>query len=113
MEFEAILVELGCEVAGPYGRFALAFEAARTMSLDGAVLDANLAGERSFSLAEQLQGRGVPFFFVTGLSRVIFPDSFTDCYVLTKPVRQADFAKLVRQLFLADHSTISARNSHS
>jgi DNA-binding response OmpR family regulator len=103
MEFEAMLADLGCEVVGPFGRVAAALEAASTMPLDGAVLDVSLAGHRSFPIAQRLQDRGVPFFFVTGLDHTAFPAAFTDCCVLTKPIRSNDFAKLVRQLFMGMH----------
>ena len=65
MALEGMLVDLGCVVIGPYARLAAALAAARSELLDGAVLDINLAGERSFPIAGQLRARQIPFFFLT------------------------------------------------
>ena len=97
MDFEAMLIELGCTVVGPCATVAAALEAARSEPLDGAVLDVNLAGERSFPIADQLRARQVPFFFVTGLSRAVLPPALQQVPPLAKPVRPRDFAAQVER----------------
>ena len=57
LEFESMLADLGCAVIGPFARVAPALHAARSEPLDGAVLDVNLAGERSFPIAHELLAR--------------------------------------------------------
>lgn len=98
MEFEGLLVDLGCVVVGPFGRVERALAASRTESLDGAVLDVNLGGDHSFPVAEQLVMRSIPFFFVTGLVISAFPASLRHAPVLAKPVEPKAFGELVRRL---------------
>jgi len=96
LAFEGMLADLGCTVVGPFSMVATALRAARDQPLDGAVLDVNLAGEQSFPVADLLQVRGVPFFFVTGYGSSVLPAAFQRVPSLIKPVRTKDFAALVR-----------------
>ncbi|RWB79060.1 MAG: response regulator [Mesorhizobium sp.] len=81
------LTGAGCTVVGPVPTVQQALEQADSVALDGAVLDVNLRGERSFPLAEHLARGGVPFIFLTGYdSATVFPDQFRDAQKLTKPV---------------------------
>lgn len=83
----------GCTVIGPVPTVQQALDQADSTALDGAVLDVNLRGDRSFPLAEQLASDGVPFIFLTGYDSVtVFPDQFRDAQKLTKPV---DYKMLV------------------
>ena len=100
MDFEGMLVDLGCAVVGPFARLAPALHAARSEPLDGAVLDINLAGERSFPIAYELLARQVPFFFLTGLTSDARPQRLQDVPSLTKPVRPQAFAELVQQFLV-------------
>ncbi|TIP53930.1 MAG: response regulator, partial [Mesorhizobium sp.] len=69
----------GCTVIGPVPTVQQALDQADSTALDGAVLDVNLRGDRSFPLAEQLARDGVPFIFLTGYDSVtVFPDQFRD-----------------------------------
>jgi hypothetical protein len=64
-----------------------AFDQIDGIALDGAVLDVNLDGERSFPIAELLAARGIPFLFLTGYdSTTVFPNEFRDRPRLSKPV---------------------------
>ncbi|AZO12066.1 MULTISPECIES: response regulator [unclassified Mesorhizobium] len=81
------LAAAGCAVIGPAPTNKQAFEKIEGVTLDGAVLDVNLRGERSFPLAEHLSACGVPFLFLTGYDSVtVFPDQFRDAPRLSKPV---------------------------
>ncbi|MGF6301189.1 MULTISPECIES: hypothetical protein [Paraburkholderia] len=64
----ALLAEAGTTVVGPIGwaEEALAFVEDEADTLDGAVLDVNLHGEKSYSIADALTRRHVRFVFVTG-----------------------------------------------
>ncbi len=73
-------------------------QAARTGRFDLAVLDVNLRGERSDGIAAVLVERGIPFLFSTGYGRVGVSDLYSDCPVLTKPVRFADLRAMVDRL---------------
>ncbi|OHV86495.1 response regulator [Mesorhizobium sp. ORS 3428] len=77
----------GCTVIGPEPSVEQALKSIDGVTLDGAVLDVNLRGERSFPIAEHLATRDVPFVFLTGYdSTTIFPDRFRDSPRLSKPV---------------------------
>ncbi|WP_245519462.1 MULTISPECIES: response regulator [unclassified Mesorhizobium] len=81
------LAEAGCTVVGPAPTVRQALDQIDGIALDGALLDVNLRGERSFPLAEHLARDGVPFIFLTGYdSATVFPDRFRDTPKLTKPV---------------------------
>jgi CheY-like chemotaxis protein len=68
MLLEDMLGDLGCEIVGPIMRLPEALKAAqdRTQAIDIAILDVNLAGERSFPVAEALEARGCLFVLSTG-----------------------------------------------
>jgi CheY-like chemotaxis protein len=67
MLMEDILMDFGCTVVGPAARLEDALKLAREEdTLDIALLDVNLAGKRSFPIADVLAERGVPFIFVSG-----------------------------------------------
>lgn len=95
---ETMLEDLGCEIIASVARMPRAFEAARTLSFDFAVLDVNVAGETSFDLARELLSRGVPFLFSTGYGLAGLPDDLTDRLVMSKPFTQVDLSAKLEQL---------------
>jgi CheY-like chemotaxis protein len=99
MYLETLLEELACTVLGPASSVAEALAIARQEPLNGAVLDINLRGEPSFPIAQELQVRPVPFFFVTGYSSAILPPPLQHVACLNKPVSPPAFAALVKSLF--------------
>jgi DNA-binding response OmpR family regulator len=58
--------EFGCEVVGSATAVHQAFEMARDLPIDFAVLDVNLGGKLVTPVAEVLAARGIPFIFATG-----------------------------------------------
>lgn len=66
MLIEDILTDFGCAVVGTASRLEDALKSAREEMMDIALLDVNLAGKRSFPVADILAERGVPFLFVSG-----------------------------------------------
>lgn len=57
---------------------------------DFAILDVSLGSENSFSIAQVLAERGVPFAFATGYDeRFAFPEPFRDVPMLLKPYTEA------------------------
>lgn len=50
-----------------------------------AVLDVNIRGERSYSIAFLLAERGVPFIFATGYGDAQHPDELRSIPTVTKP----------------------------
>jgi DNA-binding NarL/FixJ family response regulator len=85
MMVEDYLEEIGCEIMGTASRLEAALEKAGTLSLDVAVLDVNLAGKLSYSVAEVLYSRNIPYLFMTGYGMAGMPDSMRDATVVSKP----------------------------
>ncbi|MCG6116144.1 MAG: response regulator [Mesorhizobium sp.] len=54
-----------------------------------AILDLNLHGQASLSIAEKLQAEHVPFAFVTGYHREVLPERFSAVPLFEKPVPEA------------------------
>jgi CheY-like chemotaxis protein len=97
MALEDMLEEMGCivvDVAGTVSRgVALAGNAA--LSLDGAILDVNLGGEKVYPVAERLAARGVPFVFCTGYGLAGIASDFSHVPTLSKPYDQRQLHDLL------------------
>ena len=98
MNIEDMLLERGHEVAGIAGRLEPALALARDGAFDVAMLDVNLAGDRSFPVADLLIARGIPFLFATGYGLGGIDDKYRDRPVLQKPFRAAELAAAVEAL---------------
>jgi CheY-like chemotaxis protein len=85
MQLEDMLGELGHEVAASCARLDEAVATAQTVACDMAVLDINLAGQKSFPVAEALKSRGVPFLFATGYGGSVLPAALAGTQILHKP----------------------------
>jgi DNA-binding response OmpR family regulator len=73
---------LGYEVVGPVGYLDDALRIVATDTIDAAVLDIHLTG---FSVAAELNHRGVPFLFVTAADRGEVTSLFPRARVVHKP----------------------------
>ncbi len=85
MLMEDWLNELGCEVVGPARSLEDGLDLAGKAELDAAILDVNLGGQNSFSIANTLELRGIPFAFATGDSSIDQDSGFADPLLLSKP----------------------------
>jgi CheY-like chemotaxis protein len=74
-ELDRLLSDCGYDVVGPVGRLDDAMMLASGQALDGALLDIDLGGERSFGVASTLQRRSVPLAFISGYDPSIVPDA--------------------------------------
>jgi DNA-binding LytR/AlgR family response regulator len=81
------LSDVGGRVVGPFGRLE---DACRQIedgeTVDLAILDIDLVGERVFPVAELLRVKGAPFLFVTGYEANVIPAGFAEAPRLEKPV---------------------------
>jgi DNA-binding NtrC family response regulator len=66
MELEQLLLDMDCEIVGPVARVGEIGPAAEGAALDGALMDVNLHGERSYPAASALHSRDIPVVLVTG-----------------------------------------------
>ncbi|RYY25596.1 MAG: response regulator [Sphingomonadales bacterium] len=94
MCLEDILEELGCVTIGPANRLSEGLALAEG-ELDAAILDINLAGERSNAIAELLRARGVPFAFASGYGSP--PEGF-GAPMIEKPYRTTDISRALSAL---------------
>jgi CheY-like chemotaxis protein len=88
LQVEQVLRDAGCEPIGPAATILEAINHVLTGKVEAALLDVNLAGGRSYAVADMLAAKGVPFAFCTGYSGPTdLPARFADACVLTKPLR--------------------------
>ena len=84
---EEALTDSECVIVGPYDRVPPALEAARSLPLDAAVLDVNLAGTMVYPIAEVLSARGIPFLLLSGYGPGAAPPEYPSWPVCGKPFR--------------------------
>lgn len=85
---EERLRSLGCDVVGPAATVAEALEMLAVEPVDVAVLDVNIAGEKVFPVADELEARGVPFIFATAYGAAGIADRHGQKSVLDKPYQE-------------------------
>jgi DNA-binding NtrC family response regulator len=85
-DLNQILTLQGVEVIGPFGCLAdLRSFVSGADSIDGAVLDIDLAGEKVYTVADLLLSRQTPVVFTTGYDPDIIPARFGAVPRLEKP----------------------------
>jgi DNA-binding response OmpR family regulator len=94
------LESFGCIALGPVARVQAALDLAAVESLDGALLDVNLAGELSFPVATALGARNVPVVFLTGYDdAAIFPRALLSVPRIAKPFHYKTLAEVLSRHF--------------
>ncbi len=96
---EDMLTALGHEVVGQATRIEMAMELACESAIDFAVLDINVAGTKSFPVADILCERGIPFAFASGYGAEGLMDGYRDFPALRKPYTQEDLERTIAQAF--------------
>jgi CheY-like chemotaxis protein len=99
MLIEDMLTELGHVMVGSATTVAaaLALAEAKAGQFDVAILDVNLAGERSFPIARRLTCDGVRFIFATGYGQSGVDERFRGTVTLKKPFRLEELAAALDQ----------------
>jgi len=85
MLVEDMLADLGYAVAAAVGSIGEASKFAASGDFSAAILDVNLDGKEIFPVADILEGRGLPFVFVTGYGERSLPERYRDRPALQKP----------------------------
>jgi len=98
-ELEDMLSNLGCTVIGPAARVNKALAMLDAETIDVAVLDVNLNGQKSYPVADALAVRDTPFIFLTGYNRESLPNRYQARPILQKPFEQSDLKNTLRALF--------------
>jgi CheY-like chemotaxis protein len=96
MLIEDTLADMGCVVVALASRVNDGLAKAQTLAFDVAILDVNLAGERSFGIADALRMRKLPFVFATGYGTSSIPLPLRDAPILQKPFARADLEQALR-----------------
>ena len=88
----------GCTYATA-GRVSKAILLIESTLFDGAVLDVNLAGEKVYAVADQLERLGIPLVFTTGYGEDGVLVAYRHHVIISKPYTRIDlFGALVRVL---------------
>jgi CheY-like chemotaxis protein len=99
MLLEDMLADLGCTVVGPAARVEQALAMIETAaSLDAAVLDLNINGQKSYPVADALVAGGVPFVFATGYGPHSLMSGYSWFPLLQKPFKRLELGKALMKL---------------
>lgn len=98
MNVEMELEDLGCSAICTAASVAEALALLADQSFDAAVLDVNLAGEKSYPVADTLIQRRIPFAFSTGYSDHGDRIDLESRPVLRKPYSREDMVEVFQQL---------------
>lgn len=97
MCLEDMLIAHGYVPVGPAGRLSEGLALAGSESIDAAILDINLDGERSDAIAEALRERDIPFVFASGYDTA--PAGLVAAApMLSKPYREIDVVAALQQM---------------
>jgi DNA-binding response OmpR family regulator len=89
-DLSRMLTRNGAEIVAVAGDVGRASELAATGELDLSVLDVDLRGQDVFVVAAILEGRGIPFLFVTGFPRAHLPEKYQAFPIVAKPFSEAE-----------------------
>ena len=95
---EDMLTDLGCEAVTTAATVKQAVALIDTQRFDVAMLDMNLNGKKTYSVADLLAAQGVPFAFSTGYSGHNMDDGYRARPVLRKPFMERDLAEILKRL---------------
>ncbi len=100
MLVEDALKESGCTVLGPYMHVDAAMPVVldRAQAIDLAMLDLEIAGEWSFSLAERLIDRKVPVVFSTGHDEAAIDARWRWIPRLRKPFSDQELMRILAEV---------------
>ena len=95
MYLEDLLDELGHHVSGIASRVDKALEIVRGEAIDFAVLDINVAGRKSFPVADVLRERDIPFIFATGYGSQGLDAGYEAEALVRKPFERNELAQVI------------------
>ena len=98
---ENILSKLGWSTVGPTTSLEKALSLARELNLGGAVIDLDSPDKLVYPVAQTLANRGIPFVFISNLSRPLVRDDFRDRPVLGKRFLMERLRPLIRATLAA------------
>ncbi len=102
MFVEDVLASLGHEVLAIVGRLDRATKLVTELPIDIAIVDVNLKGEKSYSLAKILEDRHIPFVFCTGYGSAGLDDKWKHTPTISKPFQAHELAAAISRAMLSD-----------
>ncbi len=97
-DLQNALEAAGALIVGPFSDEASAEESLRQAQPDCALLDLNLGSGPAYDLPRLLQGKNVPFAFVTGYDPVAITAEFADVPCTQKPIAARIAVDLAQRL---------------
>ena len=89
----------GAEVVGPAPSVRKATACIeQAEALDGAILDINLGGEKSYAVAQLLMDRGIRFLFTTGYDQGSIPRPYASIPCCKKPFAADELVAVLKDL---------------
>ncbi len=104
MFIEDTLSDIGCKVVAVASNLDDAMTKATDIEYDVVMLDVNLAGKDTFTLAEVLSAKNQPFIFSTGYGNAAIPTHLQHVPVLQKPFREADLQEKLQTALTVNRS---------
>lgn len=95
LDISGVLEQAGLTVVGPAANVGDALEVIAREVVDGALLDAHLAGEPASRIADALIARRIPFAFVSGYGREQLPAAHRNVPLVKKPFTGKDLLAAV------------------
>ena len=95
LHLEDLLIRMGHQVVAIASRITEAIELARSVEIDFAIIDINLAGTQSFPVADILRQRNIPFVFASGYGNEGLRDGYRHETVLRKPFELLDLEQAI------------------
>jgi CheY-like chemotaxis protein len=95
MMLHDVVRDAGAEVVGPASNVEMAMTVLNSESVDGAILDVNLGGQRIDPVADELHARQIPFLFLTGYGKAGIGERFPAAAVISKPFDDANLLETV------------------
>lgn len=102
--FTFLMEEYGWRIIGPAPTVEAALKLIDQYAIDVAVLDINLQGIVVTPVAVKLQGKRIPFVFLTGYGSTddMLPQKFGNDPILLKPVDEQELLNTVNNLVLGN-----------
>jgi CheY-like chemotaxis protein len=98
MDLEIALRSFGAEIVARVGDLDEAHDRVAKGDFDVAVVDINLRGRDTFSVADVLRKKQIPFVFATGYGKEMIPARFADVTLWEKPFSELKVARDVARL---------------
>jgi DNA-binding response OmpR family regulator len=96
MFIEDTLADIGCEAVYIASSLDDAMNKVTEIEHDIVMLDVNLAGKDTFSLAEVMSKKNQPFIFSTGYGNSAIPSHLKHVPVLQKPFREGELEEKLK-----------------